>query len=66
MIVMCGKRQEEHLERAKISRQTYKSDVKKNKDKNQHYFSMDMQKIMMLPHLPGIKTAAVYTENFND
>ena len=28
------KRQEEHLERAKISRQTYKSDVKKNKDKN--------------------------------
>ena len=50
------KRQEGHLERAKIIRKTYKSDVEKNKDRNQHYFSMDMQKIIMLPHLP-VKTA---------
>ena len=47
---------EEHRERANRSRQEYKKDVEENVDENKFY-SMDMQKIIMLLHLPGIKTA---------
>ena len=47
----------DHLQKAKISRKMYQLDVERNKDGNQKYFSVDMQKIIMLPHLPGLKTA---------
>ena len=50
--------QEEHLNRAKISRVEYRKDVERNNCGSESFFySMDMQKIIMLPHLPGIKTA---------
>ena len=50
--------QEEHLNRAKISRDEYRKDVERNNCGSESFFcSMDMQKIIMLPHLPGIKTA---------
>ena len=49
--------QKDHLLRATISRKTYKADVQRNSAPNAYYFSMDKQKIIMLPHLPGIKTA---------
>ena len=46
-----------HLERADICRKEYRLDVERNMREYDHIFSMDMQKVMMLPHLPGIKTA---------
>ena len=50
--------QEEHLNRAKISRNEYRKDVERNNCGSESFFySMDMQKIIMFPHLPGIKTA---------
>ena len=35
----------------------YRKDATSNTDKKKPKFSMEMQKVMMLPHLPGIKTA---------
>ena len=54
----CGvcKKHEEHLE-VKISREFSGQNREKNSDPENHYFSMDMEKIIMLPHLPLIKTA---------
>ena len=50
--------QEDRLVRAKISREMYKADVKVNQNSEDAYiFSMDMQKVIMLPHMPGLKTA---------
>ena len=46
-----------HLERADICRKEYRLDVERNMREHDHIFSMDMQKVMMLPYLPGIKTA---------
>ena len=50
-------RHEEHLVRAKLSRDLYREDKEKNVGPENHYFSMDMEKVIMLPHLPGIKTS---------
>ena len=47
----------DHLQKAKISRKMYQLDVDRNEDGNQKYCSVDMQKIVMLPHLSGLKTA---------
>ena len=38
----------------------FRKDVENNKDPSKGYYSMDMQNIIMLPHIPGIKTA-LYT-----
>jgi len=46
----------DHLERAATSRENYTLAVSKN-DPETSYFSIDMQKILMLLHLPGLKTA---------
>ena len=51
------KKHENHLERAKKSREGYRKDPSLNKTFEEAYFLMDMQKILMLPHPPGIKTA---------
>ena len=45
-----------HLVKADESREMYRADVLKNTD-SYPVFSMDMQKVLMLPHLPGMKTA---------
>jgi len=45
-----------HIERARISRKHYQDDADKIKDPKEVYFSVDMQKIIMLPRLPGVKT----------
>ena len=50
------KEHENHLERAKKSRGVYRKDASLNTTSEEAYFSMDMQNILMLPHLPGIKT----------
>ena len=50
------KEHENHLEKAKTSREVYRKDASFNTISEEAYFSMDMQKILMLPHLPGIKT----------
>ena len=47
----------EHVQRAEILGEMYRNDATLDTDKKNPKFSMDMQKIMMLPHLPGIKTA---------
>ena len=44
-----------HVQRAEISREMYRKDATSNTYKKKPKFSMDMQKVMMLPHLPGIK-----------
>ena len=46
------KEHENNLERAKKSREVYRKDASFNKTSEEAYFSMDMQKILMLPHLP--------------
>ena len=51
------KEHEIHLEKAAESRRTYRLDVENNNDPSDPIFSMDMQKVLMLPHLPGMKTA---------
>ena len=47
----------EHVQRAEISREMHRKDATSNTDKKKPKFSMNMQKVMMLPHLSGIKTA---------
>ena len=48
----------QHLKRAEISRAEYAKDRERNEINGSiKHFSMDMQKIIMLPHLPGLKTA---------
>ena len=51
------KKHKNHHERAKISREVYRKDASLNKTSEGAYLSMDMQKILMLPHVCGIKTA---------
>ena len=51
------KEHEIHLEKAAESRRMYRLDVENNNDPSHPIFSMDMQKVLMLPHLPGMKTA---------
>ena len=46
-----------HLVRANQSRTLYRADVALNNDPTKPIFSMDMQKVLMLPHLPGLKSA---------
>ena len=44
-----------HATRAKISREEYRRDVNRNKSENSIYFASDMEKVIMLPRLPGLK-----------
>ena len=44
-----------HAMRAKISREEYRRDVNRNKSENIIYFARDMEKVIMLPQLPGLK-----------
>ena len=48
---------EKHLQRAQLTREAYRADVVCNTNQNNPYLSMDMQKVLMLPLLPGCKTA---------
>jgi hypothetical protein len=54
----CGicKKQTEHVASYTRARQEYKAEQSKRHDDHQVY-SADMQKIMMLPRMPGVKTA---------
>ena len=46
-----------HLVRANQSRMLYRADVALNNDPTKPIFSMDVQNVLMLPHLPGLKSA---------
>jgi len=50
-----------HVERAKVSRKLYKEDAALESTPSKAYFSVDMQKVIMLPRMPGVKTA-VFTK----
>ena len=45
---------EEHIKTATIAREIYKKDAENNDENNK--FSADLQKVVMLPRMPGIKT----------
>ena len=45
-----------HLERAKFSRKLYKEDAELDSTPSKAYFSIEMQKVIMLPRMPDIKT----------
>ena len=46
-----------HLERGKKSQESYKADSRKNARNAETCFTIDMQKVLMFRHLPGMKTA---------
>ena len=48
---------EKHLQSVQLTREAYRADVECNTNQNNPYLSMDMQKVLMLPLLPGCKTA---------
>lgn len=51
----------EHKEGAKRSRVAYQADRDREHDPKEVYFSVDMQKVIMLPRIPGVKTC-VFTK----
>ena len=61
---------EEHVKRAKACREAYQNDATKEHDNDQIYLSVDLQKVIMLPRLPGVKTClftkriVVFNESF--
>ena len=49
---------QQHIENATLSRERYRLDSENNRySNNEAHFSVDMQKVIMLPRLPGNKTA---------
>jgi len=58
-IELCSKCTEwrEHNDRARLARVNYLADKDTPNDKNCARFTTDMQKIIMLPAMPGVKTA---------
>jgi len=46
----------EHIERARVSHKRYQDDRALIHDDNTAVMSVDMQKVLMLPRLPGVKT----------
>ena len=49
---------QQHIESARLSRERYLLDSEDNNyDNHEAHFSVDMQKVIMLPRLPGNKTA---------
>ena len=62
--------QENHLRAAAKTRAAYKADAAKTVTTDEVYFSVDLQKVIMLPRLPGVKTVAftqriiAYNETF--
>ena len=50
-----------HAERTKVSRKLYKEDAEPESAPSKAYFFVDMQKVIMLPRMPGVKTA-VFTK----
>ncbi|XP_041358684.1 uncharacterized protein LOC121375341 [Gigantopelta aegis] len=47
----------DHVENFRISREMYQADIKMVHPDNEAYFSVDMQKVIMMPRLPGNKTS---------
>ena len=48
----------QHIDNARIGRDRFRLDSENNSyDNNEEHFSVDMQKVIMLPRLPGNKTA---------
>ena len=45
-----------HMKRVKVSRTQYRKDADSDPERNSFYLSGDMQKVIMLPRLPGVKT----------
>ena len=52
---------DQHLKRSALSRHYYQIDAAKNNSTVESIFSVDLQKVIMLPHLPGVKTV-VFTK----
>ena len=47
----------EHIVRAGISRKLYRSDAEKRLETGEPIYAADLQKAIMLPQMPGMKTA---------
>ena len=50
-----------HIKRANLSQEDYKKDVKKDSSTDFAKVATDMQKVIMLPRIPGVKSA-VFTK----
>ena len=51
---------QQHIDNARLSEERYRLDSENNSyDNNEAHFSVDMQKVIMLPRPPGNKTAIV-------
>jgi len=46
----------EHIERARVSRKWYQDDVARTKEADEVIFSVDMQKVIMMPRMAGVKS----------
>ena len=53
--------QKVHAEKAKVSRKLYKEDAELESAPSKAYFSIEIQKVIMLPRIPGAKMA-VFTK----
>ena len=48
----------DHMQAAQISRRHYQDDAERTVEDNEAVLSVDMQKVIMLPRMPGVKTPA--------
>ena len=56
---------QQHIDDARIGRERFRLDSENNSyDNNEAHFSVDIQKVIMLPRLPGNKTA-VFTKRLD-
>ena len=46
-----------HISKANLARNAYREDKKKQGNANEQYFAADLEKMIMLPRLPGMKSA---------
>ena len=53
----------EHALQAKITRLHYQIDKEKSHNSNEAYYAADMEKVIMLPRLPGMKKVHFYMKN---
>ena len=49
----------EHIVSAGVARKLYREDKKKEVEKGEPIYAVDLEKVIMLPRMPGIKTAVL-------
>ncbi|GFR99965.1 tubulin beta chain [Elysia marginata] len=55
---VCANYKKKHLERRDLVRAAYQADVEKTNEQREIFTSVDLQKVMVLPRLPGVKSCA--------